>query len=53
MSDFSEFPDDEEDPITLSPVVEEFLGDPGTPAPTCSPPWWRSSSTYGRTLSRT
>ncbi|CAM5578002.1 hypothetical protein BOQ63_003430 (plasmid) [Streptomyces viridifaciens] len=32
MSDFSDVPDDEHDPITLSPVVEEFLGDPGTPA---------------------
>lgn len=27
----SEFPD-EDDPITVSPAVEEFLGDPGTPA---------------------
>ncbi|MFJ9777634.1 hypothetical protein ACIRVF_41415 [Kitasatospora sp. NPDC101157] len=32
MSDDFEHPDDEDDPITLSPVVEEFLGDPGTPA---------------------
>ncbi|MFF7455291.1 hypothetical protein [Kitasatospora sp. NPDC008115] len=30
MSDCTEFPDD--DPITLSPAVEELLGDPGTPA---------------------
>ncbi|MFE5588405.1 hypothetical protein [Kitasatospora sp. NPDC056531] len=32
MSDISDFPDDEHDPVTLSPVVEEFLGDPSTPA---------------------
>ncbi|MFE7529110.1 hypothetical protein ACFU7Y_25830 [Kitasatospora sp. NPDC057542] len=32
MSDYNEFPDDEDDPITVSPAVEEFLGDPGTPA---------------------
>ncbi|MBP0453954.1 hypothetical protein J5Y04_31090 [Kitasatospora sp. RG8] len=32
MSDYSDFLDDEDDPLTLSPAVEEFLGDPGTPA---------------------
>ncbi|MFJ6384644.1 hypothetical protein ACIQI7_32140 [Kitasatospora sp. NPDC092039] len=32
MSDHNEFPDDQDDPITVSPAVEEFLGDPGTPA---------------------
>ncbi|MFI5649252.1 hypothetical protein [Kitasatospora sp. NPDC051705] len=32
MTDFSDSPDDEHDPLTLSPAVEEFLGDPGTPA---------------------
>ncbi|MFF0415571.1 hypothetical protein ACFYUY_34705 [Kitasatospora sp. NPDC004745] len=32
MTDFSDSPDDEYDPLTLSPAVEEFLGDPGTPA---------------------
>ncbi|MEU3564174.1 MULTISPECIES: hypothetical protein [unclassified Kitasatospora] len=32
MSDHNGFPDDEYDPITVSPAVEEFLGDPGTPA---------------------
>ncbi|MER8188570.1 hypothetical protein [Kitasatospora sp. NPDC094015] len=31
MSDYDEFPEDD-DPISFSPVVEEFLGDPGTPA---------------------
>ncbi|MEV8327792.1 hypothetical protein [Kitasatospora sp. NPDC056731] len=31
MSDHVGDPD-EDDPITLSPAVEEFLGDPGTPA---------------------
>ncbi|MFF2115861.1 hypothetical protein [Kitasatospora sp. NPDC058184] len=31
MSGYDEFPDDD-DPITVSPAVEEFLGDPGTPA---------------------
>ncbi|MFF9646244.1 hypothetical protein [Kitasatospora aureofaciens] len=30
MSDYNDFPDD--DPVTLSPTAEEFLGDPGTPA---------------------
>ncbi|WP_031077724.1 hypothetical protein [Streptomyces sp. NRRL WC-3742] len=30
--DFAEYPDDEDDPITLSPAVEEFLADPATPA---------------------
>ncbi|MEU9046586.1 MULTISPECIES: hypothetical protein [unclassified Kitasatospora] len=31
MSDYTELPDDD-DPITLSPAVEEFLGDPDIPA---------------------
>ncbi|MDH6145990.1 MULTISPECIES: hypothetical protein [Kitasatospora] len=31
MSEYIDYPD-EDDPITFSPVVEEFLGDPGTPA---------------------
>lgn len=31
MSDHTGHPD-EDDPIILSPAVEEFLGDPGTPA---------------------
>ncbi|TQF07945.1 hypothetical protein E6W39_01000 [Kitasatospora acidiphila] len=31
MSEYIDYPD-EDDPITFSPVVEEFLGDPGTSA---------------------
>ncbi|MFJ9447175.1 hypothetical protein ACIRRH_35795 [Kitasatospora sp. NPDC101235] len=31
MSDYSEFPDDD-DPVAISPAVEDLLGDPGTPA---------------------
>ncbi|WP_224277521.1 hypothetical protein [Streptomyces sp. LS1784] len=32
MSDYTEFPGHEDDPITISPAVEEFLGHPGTSA---------------------